>query len=160
MNWSRPTDSGSTENARLENRKLFKILFKLLYLRFPPLQISTCVFHLCSFVLAFSVLAFSTLAYSYLRIPYLHIPSSGTFVFRTCVFSRLLPLLFYINFTSTKCVVDAAGVTTVTWTVELLRDSEDEPTEKFKILLRSPSNALLGQLNRAVVHVLNVDNGP
>jgi len=56
--------------------------------------------------------------------------------------------------------VDAAGVTTVTWTVELLRDSEDEPTEKFKILLRSPSNALLGQLNRAVVHVLNVDNGP
>ena len=25
-----PTDSGLTENARLENRKLFKILFKLL----------------------------------------------------------------------------------------------------------------------------------
>ena len=31
-------------NARLENRKRFKILFKLLYLRFPPLQIRTCVF--------------------------------------------------------------------------------------------------------------------
>jgi len=30
----------------------------------------------------------STVADSYLRIPYLHIPSSGTFVFRTCVFSR------------------------------------------------------------------------
>jgi len=39
-----PTDSGSTESARLENRKLFKIFFKLLYLRFPPLQIRTCVF--------------------------------------------------------------------------------------------------------------------
>jgi len=64
-NWSRPTDSGSTENARLENRKLFKILFKLLYLRFPPLQIRTYV-------------------------PYL--PSSGTFVFRTCVFSRPVAL--------------------------------------------------------------------
>ena len=105
-------------------------------MRFPPLLIRTgvfrtCIFHPCIFVLSFSVLAFSVASY-----------------------------LYYINFTSTKCVVDAAGVTTVTWTVELLRDSEDEPTEKFKILLRSPSNALLGQLNRAVVHVLNVDNGP
>ena len=52
------------------------------------LSCCTYVFHRCRFVLAFSVLAFSTLAYSYLRIPYLHIPSSGTFVFRTCVFSR------------------------------------------------------------------------
>ena len=49
MNWSRPTDCGSTENARLENRKLFKILFKLLYLRFPPLQMRTCVFRTCVF---------------------------------------------------------------------------------------------------------------
>ena len=40
---------GSTENARLENRKLFKILFKLLYLRFPPLRICTCVFRTCVF---------------------------------------------------------------------------------------------------------------
>jgi len=52
------------------------------------LSCCTNVFHRCTFVLAFSVLAFSTLACSYLRIPYLHIPSSGTFVFRTCVFSR------------------------------------------------------------------------
>ena len=52
------------------------------------LSCCTYVFHRCRFVLAFSVLAFSTLAHSYLRIPYLHIPSSGTFVFRTCVFSR------------------------------------------------------------------------
>jgi len=53
-------------------------------------SLSCCTydFHRCRFVLAFSVLAFSTLAYSYLRIPYLHIPSPGTFVFRTCVFSR------------------------------------------------------------------------
>ena len=49
----------------------------------------TYVFHLCR-----CVLAFSTLAYSYLRIPYLHIPSSGTFVFRTCVFSR--PVLRFL----------------------------------------------------------------
>ena len=74
MNWSRPTDSGSTENARLENRKLFKILFKLLYLRFSPLQIRTCVFRTCifhpcemrCFVLAFSVLAFSVAPVSWL----------------------------------------------------------------------------------------------
>jgi len=56
---------------------------KLLYLRFSPLQIRTS-----QGWKTFSVLAFSTLVYSYLRIPYLHIPSSGTFVFRTCVFSR------------------------------------------------------------------------
>ena len=65
MNWSRPTDSGSTENATLENRILFKILFKF----------CTYVYHRCRFVLAFSVLAFSTLAYSYLRIPYLRFQS-------------------------------------------------------------------------------------
>ena len=80
MNWCRP-DSGSTENERVENRKLFK----------NTLSCCTYVFHRCRLVLAFSVLAFSTLAYSYLRIPYLHNPSSGTFVFRTCVFSRPIP---------------------------------------------------------------------
>jgi len=48
----------------------------------------------------------------------------------------------------------------VTWTVDILRDSDDdESTEKFKILLRTPTNALLDQLNRAVVHILNVANG-
>ena len=52
-----------------------------------------------------------------------------------------------------------AGVTTVAWTVELMSDVEDEPTEKFKILLRTPTNALLGDVNRAVVHVLNVVDG-
>jgi len=78
VNWSRPTDSGSTENAGLENRKLFKILFKLLYLRFPPLQIRTCVFrtcvfHPCIFVLTYSVLAYSILRYC--RFPYLRFQS-------------------------------------------------------------------------------------
>ena len=77
-----PTDSGSTENARLENRKLFKILFKLLYLRFPPLQIRTCVFrtcifHPCIFVLTYSVLAYSILRY--FRFPYLRFQSPQYF---------------------------------------------------------------------------------
>ena len=58
------------------------------------LSCCTYVFHRCRFVLAFSVLAFSSLAYSYLRIPYFHIPSSGTFVFRNCVFSRP-PMICY-----------------------------------------------------------------
>jgi len=62
VNWS--TDSGSTENARLENRKLFKILFKLLYLRFPPLHIRTCVFRTCIFHPAVGLLSFSVLAFS------------------------------------------------------------------------------------------------
>jgi len=73
-------DSGSTKNARLENRKLFKTLFKLLYLylRFPPLQIRTCVFrtcifHPCIFVLTYSVLAYSIPRYS--RFPYLRFQS-------------------------------------------------------------------------------------
>ena len=84
-NWSRPTDSGSTENARLENRKLFKILFKLLYLRFPPLQIRTCVFrtcifHHCIFVLTYSVLAYSILRY--FRFPYLRFQSPRSTVGR------------------------------------------------------------------------------
>ena len=78
VNWSRPTDSVSTENARLENRKLFKILFKLVYLRFPPLQIRTwdfrtCIFHPCTFVLTYSVLAYSILRY--FRFPYLRFQS-------------------------------------------------------------------------------------
>jgi len=78
VNWSRPTDSGSTENARLENRKLFQILFKLLYLRFPPLQIRTCffrtcIFHPCIFVLTYSVLAYSILRY--FRFPYVRFQS-------------------------------------------------------------------------------------
>ena len=71
-------NSGSTENARLENRTLFKILFKLLYLHFPPLQIRTCVFrtcifHPCVFVLTYSVLAYSILRY--FRFPYLRFQS-------------------------------------------------------------------------------------
>ena len=76
MNWSRSTDSGSTENARLENRKLFKILFKLLYLRFPPLQIRTCVFRTCNF-------------------PPLHI---CTYVFRTCIFHPQVLSFFELAF--------------------------------------------------------------
>ena len=47
----------------------------------------------------------------------------------------------------------------MTWGVDLVEDVHDEPTEKFKILLRTPTNALLGELDRAVVHVLNVNNG-
>jgi len=45
----------------------------------------------------------------------------------------------------------------MTWTVDLLRDVDNEPTEKFKVLLRSPTNALLGEVDRAVVHIRDVD---
>ena len=47
----------------------------------------------------------------------------------------------------------------MTWAVDVLKDADDEPTEKFKILLRTPTNALLGEVNRAAVNVLNVANG-
>ena len=47
----------------------------------------------------------------------------------------------------------------MTWAVDVLKDAEEEPTEKFKILLRTPTNALLGEVNRAAVNVLNVANG-
>jgi len=72
------------------------------------LSFCTYVFHRCRFVLAFSLLAFSTLVYSYLRIPYLHIPSSGTFVFRTCVFSRptlIAPMPLGLLSTTMHCVL-------------------------------------------------------
>ena len=51
---------------------------KLLYLRFPPLQIPTCVFrtcifHPCIFVITYSVLAYSILRY--FRFPYLRFQS-------------------------------------------------------------------------------------
>jgi len=84
MNWSEPIDSGSTENARLENRKLFKILFELLYLRFPPLQTRTCVFRTCIFHPCIFVLTYSILAYSiprYFRFPYLRFQSPHTNTF-------------------------------------------------------------------------------
>jgi len=58
-----------------------------------------------------------------------------------------------------KIVIIAVGVTRVSWAVDLLKDVEEEPTEKFKILLRTPTNALLGELNRAAIHILNVANG-
>jgi len=84
VNWSRPTDSGSTENARVrvENRKLFEILFKLLYLRFPQLQIRTCIFRTCIFHPCIFVLTYSVLAYSiprYFRFPYLRFQSPHHF---------------------------------------------------------------------------------
>ena len=67
-------------------------------------------------------------------------------------------LLWHVTISLKNVVI--VGVTLVTWAVDLLRDNEeDEPTEKFKILLRTPTNALLGEVNRAVVHVLNVANG-
>jgi len=94
VNWSRPTDSGSTENARLENRKLFKLLFKLLSLSFAATDrdidrlLQQRRANAGNATLSAYVDAFSTVADSYLRFPYLRIPSSGTFVFRTCVFSR------------------------------------------------------------------------
>ena len=47
----------------------------------------------------------------------------------------------------------------MTWAVDVLKDADEEPTEKFKILLRTPTNALLGEVNRAAVNVLNVANG-
>ena len=92
VNLSRPTDSGSTENARLENRKLFKILFKLLYLRFPPLQIRTCVFrtyifHHCIFVITYSVLAYSILRY--FRFPYLRFQSPQIKIIVTEIRSKM-----------------------------------------------------------------------
>ena len=46
---------------------------KLLYLRFPPLQIRTCIFHPFIFVLTYSVLAYSILRY--FRFPYLRFQS-------------------------------------------------------------------------------------
>jgi len=36
---------------------------------------------------------------------------------------------------------------------------DSETDEKFKILLRNPINAVLGDVNKAVVHILNTVNG-
>ena len=124
MNWSRPTDSGSTENARLENRKLFKILFKLLYLRFPPFQTRTCAFRTCIFHPCISVLTYSVLAYSilrYFRFPYLRFQSPRADVWFEKQFthargSRPSPIRFTASFT--RCVdtrsphLEEVGLTT------------------------------------------------
>ena len=97
VNWSRPTDSGSTENARLENRKLFKKLFKLLYLRFPSLQIRTCVFHTCIFHPCIFVLTYYVLAYSilrYFRFPYLRFQSPPFYSVLSKKTTRMVPYTF------------------------------------------------------------------
>jgi len=76
-----------SENARLENRKLFKKLFKLLYLRFPPLQIRTCVFRTCIFHPCIFVLTYSVFAYSILRyfvFPYLRFQSPHLYNVENC----------------------------------------------------------------------------
>ena len=104
------TDSGSTESARLKNRKLFKILFKLLYLRFPPLQIRTCVFrtcifHRCIFVLTYCVLAYSILRY--FRFPYLPF-QSPQFNATRCQILRLKCTKFDFRWGSARDPVGAA----------------------------------------------------
>jgi hypothetical protein len=36
---------------------------------------------------------------------------------------------------------------------------DNEPDERFKILLRNPTNAVIGDISKAVVHILNAVNG-
>lgn len=63
------------------------------------------------------------------------------------------------NFTNCICC-NTAGVTRLTWSIEIVHDNlETEPDERFKILLRNPTNALLGDVTKSVVHVLNAING-
>ncbi|XP_074642151.1 FRAS1-related extracellular matrix protein 1-like [Tubulanus polymorphus] len=49
------------------------------------------------------------------------------------------------------------GVTMVTWNIRITEDFLDESDERFKLLLKSPVNALIGQEDKCVIIIINKD---
>ena len=45
------------------------------------------------------------------------------------------------------------------WDVEIINDGIDEGNEKFRALLRTPTNAILGERDRTNVQIVNLKNG-
>ena len=57
-------------------------------------------------------------------------------------------------------VAFAPGVTVMTFTVTIINDTQDEPTESVPLLLSSPVNAVLSSLAEATLSVLDNDSEP
>ena len=57
------------------------------------------------------------------------------------------------------CIVMLPGVTSVTWDVEIVADNLEENNEKFRVLLKSPVNAVLGSRDKATVQIVNLHHG-
>ncbi|XP_013409601.1 FRAS1-related extracellular matrix protein 1 isoform X2 [Lingula anatina] len=51
------------------------------------------------------------------------------------------------------------GVTTAIWQVQIKDDGLEESNEKFKVILKSPVNTVLGENDKTTVHIVNDKNG-
>jgi len=52
-----------------------------------------------------------------------------------------------------------AGVSSVIWSVEIIEDQIDEGNEKFRLLLKTPANAILGEKDRSNIQIVNLKDG-
>jgi hypothetical protein len=55
--------------------------------------------------------------------------------------------------------INFSGVKIVSWDIAIRDDGLPEGKEMFKLLLRSPVNAIIGEYDRATVKIINRNNG-
>ena len=56
-------------------------------------------------------------------------------------------------------VIVLSGVTKVAWDVSIVQDDEEEKNEKFRVMLKSPANAILGERSRVNVQIVDLRQG-
>ena len=47
----------------------------------------------------------------------------------------------------------------VTWTLDIVKDNLEEETEKLKVQLKNPVNAVLGSPQKTVIYIVNLHRG-
>ena len=52
-----------------------------------------------------------------------------------------------------------AGMESATWPVQIKRDNLEEETEKFKVQLKNPINAVIGENDKTLLHIFNMHKG-
>ncbi len=48
------------------------------------------------------------------------------------------------------------GISGVTWLADIVKDSVQENNEKFRVMLKAPTNAVLGENDKATVTIVNL----
>ncbi len=51
------------------------------------------------------------------------------------------------------------GMTTATWDLEIKQDELEENNEKFRVLLKNPVNAILGERDKTNIQIVDLKNG-
>ena len=50
-----------------------------------------------------------------------------------------------------------SGISGVTWAADIIKDTTEEGNEKFRVLLKASTNAVLGQNDKATVTIVNLN---